>query len=345
MTIIKTHKHGDVYLDTAAIVKYYEKLELILDIDWSSSGNIQARCPLRSHDDHDPSWGINARTSAFNCYGCGWSGNLVNLLIELEGQRLDKKIKYDNAIEAGLRISSDSNITSEIPAIVRQRAIHDNREFRYYPDSILDALEDKRDYYLERGISPQVCHHWQLKYSPDDKRYTIPVRDIKNHIIGFIGLADSEQRSKGYKKSLYSPGLLIRKTLLGINRYDICDNKDRVILTEGSVDCLKVASIAEQQIAVMAVLHSSLTHDQYLLLRDIGYKYVHVMSDQWQNAGDELGPRRILDVAGLKLFRSVVNRFDGNKVKVSRVEYEGSDPGDTSYDEIGRVIDKCISQS
>ncbi len=321
MAFIKNRKHGRIFVDIPAILKHYERIKLVNQLHFAGSGNAQASCPSAEHDDSDPSWGINIQTGAHHCFGCGWSGETISLIRELESIRQSKTISYDRAIEKALAISSSEQVGDTIPAVVRQRAV-ESKQFKYYPDSILNSLVDRYDYLVQRGVHPSTCISWEVRYSDKDERYVLPVRNIKNSIVGFIGIADDHQREAGLDKVLYSPGLLISKLLYGINRYEICPKK-WLILVEGAIDCLRVASVAGREIAVMAVLHSTLTHDQAQLIKEIGYDRIIVLSDN--------------DKGGDRLWQGISDRLE-EFVKLYRPKYDALDPGAMSDSQIDEVL-------
>lgn len=48
--------------------------------DWANT-----RCPMPDHDDGNPSFGVNTKANTYNCFGCGATGNLINLVQAVEG--------------------------------------------------------------------------------------------------------------------------------------------------------------------------------------------------------------------------------------------------------------------
>ncbi len=341
MALISTKDNSKIYVDVPSIVSHYQVSGFIDRVNWSGQRDIQARCPSRDHDDNSPSWGINGRTGRHQCFGCGWKGDVLLLIRELESLKEGKDIGFSRTIEIALRISSEgsSDIQSGQPhAIRRYRAMDDRRELRYYPDSILNDMEDKYDYFLERGINHMTCKNWQLKYNLSDDRYIVPVRDMRNSLVGFIGIADNQRRDRekdnsNFKKVKYSPGLLISKILLGAHRYELFDN-DKVILVEGAVDCLKVASALGSIYPVMAILHSQLSSSQVKILKEIGYRSVLVMPDQWKYKNGQ----RVVDDPDEKFWNSAQHYFKNELVEVVKIEYDGDDPGDTSLENIRESV-------
>jgi hypothetical protein len=56
-------------------------------IDWTSESGVQrrGRCPFGAHEDSTPSFSANAETGLWKCFGCKRSGNLIQLVQELNG--------------------------------------------------------------------------------------------------------------------------------------------------------------------------------------------------------------------------------------------------------------------
>lgn len=48
--------------------------------DWANT-----RCPMPNHDDGNPSFGVNNKTNTYNCFGCGATGDLIQLVQDVEG--------------------------------------------------------------------------------------------------------------------------------------------------------------------------------------------------------------------------------------------------------------------
>lgn len=44
---------------------------------------VKVRCPV--HGDRDPSMNVNLRDGLVHCHACGWGGNALQLLMEVEG--------------------------------------------------------------------------------------------------------------------------------------------------------------------------------------------------------------------------------------------------------------------
>ncbi len=347
MALVHTKKHGSIYIDVVKVVNHYEARGMLDKLRIQNDGNAGACCPSSGHDDSSPSWGINLLTGIHQCYSCGWAGDVVTFCREIETIiARGKDFGFLSTIEKLLRISMDDEETGVIDAshVVRHRALDDNRDFQVYPESLLEGWKDDYSYLLRRGVSENVCKAWQVKYDPEEsRRYIIPVRDIRNRMVGFLGVADDKMReqnadNKSFLKVLNSPKLWKSRILLGIHRYELC-NRKWVIVVEGPIDCLKVSSGVGPKMMVVSCLGSDFSAAHAKLLKDIGYTKIIVLADN-DDPQDYLKPDGSLpdETPGQKMIRKVRKEFAGEPVDIIVPEYDAPDPGAMELDQVASVV-------
>lgn len=116
-------------------------LESEYDLFFQSSANgwFNTNCPLPEHDDSSPSFGVNAETGAYHCFGCGASGDLISFVRKMEG------LTFKQALERiSLIIGLDNNID-------------DNKTYRALKaikEISTDFINYQPEYNLPGGISP-----------------------------------------------------------------------------------------------------------------------------------------------------------------------------------------------
>jgi DNA primase len=68
-------------------VKMAEFVEDEYDLMLYPSGNgwVRTNCLMPNHNDSSPSFGINTQDNFYNCFACGASGNIINLIQNVEG--------------------------------------------------------------------------------------------------------------------------------------------------------------------------------------------------------------------------------------------------------------------
>lgn len=131
-------------------------------IDYKYSGNdLVVKCLNPEHDDTHPSMRIDKLTGTFNCFSCGYSGNIFNLfglhrnLLDVRVEQVKEKIKK----------------LQEKPLFMP-----------------LSAEPFEQEY---RGISAETFKHFKAFTLPGDKemdgRVIFPITDIADNIIAFHG--------------------------------------------------------------------------------------------------------------------------------------------------------------
>jgi len=105
----------------------------------SSNGWFNTNCPLPEHDDSSPSFGVNAETGAFHCFGCGASGDLISFIRKMEGLTFKQALERISLI-IGLDNNNDDNKTYRALKAIKEIS---NDFINYQPE-----------YNLPGGISP-----------------------------------------------------------------------------------------------------------------------------------------------------------------------------------------------
>lgn len=155
--------------------------------DWANT-----RCPMPDHDDSNPSFGVNVASNTYNCFGCGASGDLINLVQEVEGlnfveaiqklsiyanidiETVDFDAKYimremNNTIKKYL--ANDNNSTnypggvSEVNFLIAfsekikkyERLTNYNPQFVFWTDSIYKQIDDE----LHKNNSQALNNLWK----------------------------------------------------------------------------------------------------------------------------------------------------------------------------------------
>lgn len=69
-----------------SIIQIDEFMESEYNSDFTTSSNnwLNTNCPFPDHEDSSPSFGVNIESNKFNCFGCGKTGNIINLVQIME---------------------------------------------------------------------------------------------------------------------------------------------------------------------------------------------------------------------------------------------------------------------
>lgn len=257
----------------------------IREVVGSSDTNIMICCPC--HDERNPSCGISAEKEVFNCYGCGKTGGIVELVSYM------KEISFRKAKEY---LEERFN--------VRKKSISSNRKTikRYGDESRTEELSERdsgtvlpmfalapyksgkvcHDYLLRRGFSKPICRTFKLGWDSSRCRITIPIFNRKGNLLGFLARTVLEKGERGYKK-LYgdTDKYLVDNfkrslTLFPVNLFPAYE-VDTAIIVEGSLDAMWMHQQGFTN--TLALLTSKISKEQIKLLHSLHIRKIIFMLD------------------------------------------------------------------
>lgn len=211
-------------------------------------------CPFSGHKngDSNPSASMQQGTTITHCFSCGWSGNAVSFLSELEGVPPLKASQWiREEYGTGFKEPAES-LSKEIDELLNIR------DYDPIPETykVLEETEiDKRSidwsrhslvdfgyhtYLIDRGFSPEILQEFDIGWDDISLRFSIPIRDGYGNLVGFKGRA--------------LPNLLPRYLVLGGSEYsfdtvnianfifglDTVKIGSYLILTEGELNCISL---------------------------------------------------------------------------------------------------------
>lgn len=210
------------------------------------------RCLNDEHDDSNPSMRIDKTTGIFNCFACGFKGNIFTFFgetvsqLQLKRDLLVKKINDKRADSIGLRL----------------------------PNTAAPYTGDWR------GISRQTYQFFEAFQSHEPEfigRIVLPIRDISGKIVAFNG----RHTSGGLPKYNISPSGA-RLPLFPIDAKPI---NNTIILVEGMYDMLNLYDKGLQNV-MCCFGTKNISKDKLSLLKLKGVSRVDIFFD-----GDEAGQK------------------------------------------------------
>ncbi len=279
-------------LDIVSVAQKYLELK-------KSGRNYFALCPF--HKEKTPSFSINPELQIFKCFGCGKSGDVITLVMELENLNYVETVEF-LANSVGLTIPQAFEGESD-RALKRVRdALSDALYF--FRETLKNGREGEvaLNYLFKRGIKRETIEFFKIGYAPfgGDKlisflrkkgysegviekagvvsrdkngklfdrfrnRIIIPIFDIRGRIVGFGG-RDLGDRGPKYLNSPESEFFKKRKLLFGLNfSKDEIKKKNLAILVEGYFDLIYTFQSGVKNL--VAPLGTSLTEEQIKLLK------------------------------------------------------------------------------
>lgn len=273
----------------------------------AESGNeVTIYCPFHKNR-NTPSFYINKKTGLWQCFNpsCGMKGNFRQLYRQVAGKPYGKDTALDpialkNQLDAALR----PVVTPEEIAI----------------DSLIIDYESKQAKvtflpFLERGLSMDTLSHFEIGFSESKNRIVIPVRNPQYKVVGLIGRAVSSDQEPRY---LYNTGFKRATVLFNIQN---AKNYSDVIITEGSVDAMKVHEAGFPN--VVASLGAQVSAQQVVMLKKY-FDRIIIFSDN--------------DDAGMAMRDAIIKSCCGKELYIASISEGLKDPGEMSVEQIKNSI-------
>ena len=143
-----------------------------------SGRNYMACCPF--HNEKTPSFHIDSDKQLFHCFGCGASGNFVQLVMRLEGLDFQDAIKQ-LADRAGIVIPENGARQSDALTEKKNRIYEMNKAAaRFFYDMLTDPERGRtgREYFARRRLTKKTIIRFGLGYSPDE--FDILLRHLRS---------------------------------------------------------------------------------------------------------------------------------------------------------------------
>jgi len=266
-----------------------------------------AKCPW--HDDDTPSLSIDGIKGLYNCFGCGESGDIFDLVQKMEGIEFKESLKY-------LKEYDGSSVASSLPSKMEEvpknedippsaqpkggslKSVDLDRVMEFYQKS-LSSSKEPVSYLEQRGITPEVLSRFSVGYS-NGKLKDLVSSDQKKELkqIGIF----NEKGYESFKDSVVFPfydsvgkvtGLYGRKLassakvkhlyLKGphrglLNRKAASVYREEIILTESIIDALSLIQLGIENV-IPCYGTNGFTDKHLSLLKDERVKLVTIAFD------------------------------------------------------------------
>lgn len=306
--------------------KYEGFADKYLDQQTHGSEEVMVRCLF--HDESNASMQFNLNTGLFLCFGCKAAGNIQTLERHLG---IRGGIYLDDVDDLRRKLASVTNAEDVLPVL---------------PDSELERYNFPTKYWKDRGFDSNIIEAFELGFDMygdkfDGKYVTIPIRNIHGELLGVIKRYTAKDVQLRYR---YPKGFKRSQNLFASWMTQATEDIDFVVLTEGSIDAMKVWQAGYP---AMAIYGSSISAEQVDIIRKMGIKKVVTFFDN-----DKAGKECTQSVTGFKVKkRGSVERMVYNKETDMRKRFlmyraiyprgYPSDPGDMTESQIEVCIENA----
>jgi DNA primase len=214
-----------------------------------SPADFVVSCLNPEHDDSNPSMRIDKITGIFNCFSCGFKGNIFKLydkpsnFLDIKREKLRQKIEEKRSASVGLKMPTDI-----MPYVGNERNIKPDTYKKF------EAFMSSR--------------------SPFGDRIVFPIRDITGKIVAFNGRLRQNSHIKDQPKYVIHPP----KAIMPMYPTNITPIKGRVVLVEGIYDVINLHDKGLTN-ALCSFGISNITPEKLLLLKMKGIEQIDIMFD------------------------------------------------------------------
>ena len=288
---------------------------------WSHKGGVDA----------NPSFGVSVvpgGVSKVHCFSCDFSGDLHDLLLELQQRsRGTPNHGYDFRTALALIVEEmDGSV------VIAESLDTTNVEEHLFPDWWLKGFlrwsdaEDCVKFLAGRGVPERVSNAWDLRWDMTRRRVCFPVWDWKGRLMGMHGRAVDDFTGSGTKpKYLVYTHKKKQNPMVFLGEHQVDLNKP-VVVVESVFDLLRVYQVYRNVVTPMKAGMSMVQ-----VRRAARMWHMVLLFD-----GDDAGAR-----AAVKLRDNLPdNIFD---VIDLRTQYPGLDPGDLTMFEVAKVLQDFVS--
>lgn len=203
-----------------------DKIIELLDLKNSriEKDELWASCPCpenHKHGDRKPSWSLNLKTLKHHCFACGFSGSLISLVMS---KKQCSKSQAINLIYG--------EVTKEELLKIMSSGTREIKQITPLERDITNWLNNKHQYWYERGFNDETIKKWKLGYSQEMNRVVVPIY-FKGELVGWTARGVNNAT---IPKWLHSPDLPREYILFGLDNVD----SDSCVLVEAPLSAIKL---------------------------------------------------------------------------------------------------------
>ena len=205
-----------------------------------SGSNLQTNCPFhKDGQEKKPSFGINTDTGECHCFGCGWQGNLPEMISNCFGKDdfglFGSKWLVKNFISAAIESRQALDLSFSRSKTIKHK--------KYVEEAELDSYRYTHPYMYKRKLTDEIIELFDIGYDKETECITFPVKDENGNCL-FVA-----RRSVKTKFFNYPSGA--EKPVYGLYELSkIRPYPDEIIICESMIDCLYFWTIGKYAVAL-----------------------------------------------------------------------------------------------
>lgn len=296
---------GDVKVRGLWLDVDVESVAIDLDLQniKSTATEVICCCPSNRHEDNRPSFGISRDSGLFNCFSCGFKGDLVDLVGHVLGLGPFQSLRW---------------LAEQFTPEVEKRdpiELFPDQESPYLDKSILDEYKWRHPYLESRGIPEGVQRKFGVGYDRDKAAISLPYFTVDGQLLAikFRSVITKEfwfkkNKEVGLDLTVYGIHLLKKFGL------------EEAYVTEGEIDCMTCWAA---KLPAVAAGTKGLSKRQVELLARTGIKKVNLFldNDEAGRLGTKESTDRLMEYVKVNHVIYPDNSKDPNELGTEKLSY------------------------
>lgn len=268
--------------ELATVERVAQRYQLSLKPE--KGNELVGRCPF--HEEKKASFRMNRDKRAFNCFGCGAKGNMLDFIARTEN------VSIKDAALLALEWFGEGDVETKQPVrAAEKKPVPAEEAATREPNAPLKfqlKLQADHPYLTERHVSAETASFFGLGYSSRGLmkgRIAIPIHNEKGELVAYAGRWVEGDLPEGEEKYKLPPGFKKNEVLFNLHRVGAAE---RLVLVEGYFSVFRLHALGVPAVALMGRTLSEL---QEKLLGQSQARSITVLMD-----GDEPGRKAAQEI-------------------------------------------------
>lgn len=247
--------------------------------DYQGKDNIQYTCTV--HGETNPSAGVSVSKQLYSCFACGSRGGIVWLTHQSNTDKFPSMLSARKFLEKRYKLSFDVEDEDNTP--IKRRLLNfgerastsspKEETLKVLPRKALAPFRSGKEtykYFYTRGFDSKSLVKFEVGRDLKNKTVTVPIRNEKSELVGFVGRFIDPNRAKNERYMVYE----FKRGHLTFPQDKLEVEDNTIILVEGLFDAMWLHMLGFKN--VQALLGNRITKHQAKFLKTKARKFIRM---------------------------------------------------------------------
>lgn len=277
-----------------------------------SGRNLQTNCPFhKDGQEKKPSFGINTDTGECHCFGCGWQGNLPEMISNCFGKDdfglFGSKWLVKNFISAAIESRQELDLSFSRSKTIERK--------KYVEEAELDSYRYTHPYMYKRKLTDEIIELFDIGYDKETDCITFNCRNKQGNTL-FVAKRSVTTKFFHYPNN-------VEKQVYGIYElYSLAKFPSEVYICESMLDALVFWTHENKYACALNGLGTEL---QFKQLREMPCRKFILATD--------------MDEAGLKARKKLRKELSNKLITEVFFPHNKKDANECTFDELENLVE------